>query len=102
MIIQVLDHEVELLYVAEKIWTGDALGDFSEALMMIRILKDLKPDLFSITLYHELTHVKQFLFGKTEYDDEAEANQDALFWHSLRKNNRKLFAYDITKSLEYR
>ena len=99
--IKVLDHTVELIYVNERSWTGDCIGDFQETRMVIRIIKGLPRDIFATTLLHELVHVKQFLFGKLRYDDEEEANHDALFFYSLMQNNPKLFTRDIVKSLNY-
>ena len=101
MIISVLDHNVELVYVDDKVWTGDNVGDFQADKMLIRIWGGMPADVFVTTLYHELSHVKVYLMGKTVFEEEQECNHDALFWYSLVKNNPKLFSKDIPKSMGY-
>lgn len=97
MHINVLDHEIQLEIVSRDQWGREAYGDFDCHELRIRIVDGLPETTYLTTLFHELTHVKQYIFGKEMSEDEA--NQDALFWHSVIKNN-VLFAGDEDASEE--
>ena len=88
MQIKVLDHDVDVVFIDEKDWGREAFGDFDCHKLRIRIVKNLHPAVMMGTLLHELTHVKQFLFGKEMSEDEA--NNDAIFYMSLLSGNKDL------------
>ena len=86
MKVKVLDHDVKIIFVPEAMWADDDLyADFDHMGMTIRIIKNLNFDQFWNSYFHEITHVKQFLFGLPLC--EAEANRDALFLYSLLKKH---------------
>lgn len=62
-----------------------AYGDFDDSQLRIRLVKGLQKDALLLTLTHELVHLKQYLYGKEM--SEEEANQDALFWHSILRDS---------------
>lgn len=84
MIIHLLDHEVEVVFIHEDDW-GGGYGDFEPHRMRIRVVRGLSRDVFMTTLLHELTHVKQHIFGLEMSEDEA--NRDGLFWYSFVKQS---------------
>ena len=100
MKITALDVDVEIIYVDEKMWTGGCTGDFQEQQLVIRIVNGLKEQAFMLSLVHELCHFKQYLFGKTKYDEEEEANHDALFWCSVLNSNKPLSAESLRYKLD--
>lgn len=81
----ILDHTATLVVIDKRVWGRDAYGDFEGDDLTIRIKSGLSRDVFIPTLLHELTHMKQHLFGKPM--DEDEANQDALFYYSFMKDS---------------
>ena len=82
----VFDTTIEIRYVSEADWCDeDTYGDFDHRQMLIRIVKNMNFDQFWNTLLHELTHVKQFLYGLPMCENEA--NRDALFLYSLLKKH---------------
>lgn len=81
MIVKILDHEVEVVFIDSEHWGNDNYGDFDGAKMRIRMVLGLQRDAFMTTLLHELTHLKQHIFGLEMSEDEA--NRDGLFWFSF-------------------
>lgn len=83
MIVQVLGLNLTIDIVDEL---SGAYGDFSGELLRIRLVRGLQKDVLLTALVHELTHVKQFIFGLEMCEDEA--NRDAIFWYQFLKSSR--------------
>jgi hypothetical protein len=85
MQVKILDHRLEVTFIDPELWGNENYGDFDGAKMKIRIVKGLQRDAFMTTLLHELTHLKQHIFGLEM--DEDEANRDGLFWFSFIRSS---------------
>ncbi len=86
MILKMLEHRLELVFIHPDDWGLENYGDFDSQRLKIRIVQDLQKDVFMTSFLHELTHFKQHIFGLEMSEDEA--NRDALFWYGALKSSR--------------